>query len=182
MSVWHISRCYLCLSCSTSNDLNTQWVLFAYYYQKQWLQISCSFLGALVLQNLIGLEPTILYSGSNHSITSWYIWQSVYTSRFPQKLCYLILAFLWELLETFLLLWWMIDITCFEIFLILNYSSSALCNRTWRLDHLLSLFFKNWQVYPSLRWWSKFLDHSGLTWIPGNCQKHILLLIIVPLS
>lgn len=40
---------------------------------------------AHALQNLIGLDPTILYSGSNHSITSRYMWQPVNISKFPPE-------------------------------------------------------------------------------------------------
>lgn len=104
LPAWHIPRCCLCIcTCHIAAMISTgNWSYSLTIIRKKWLKITYSFFFlALVLQNLIGLDPTVLYSGSHHSITSWYIWQSVYISRFTQKTRYLILAFLWELSEIF---------------------------------------------------------------------------------
>ena len=103
MALWHVSRCYLSIyTCHIIAMISTgNWSCSCTIIRKNGSRSEVHFFLALVFQNLIGLDPTIPYRGSSHSIVLWCIWQSVYVSGFTQKPHYLMLAFLWEILELF---------------------------------------------------------------------------------
>lgn len=155
MPIWHISICYLCIyTCHIVAIISIcNWYCSLLIIWKNGSGSPVHFWGGLVLQNLIDLDLTIPYSGSNHHITSWYTWQSVCIGRFPQRPHYLILAFQRELLE-------------------------ILCRCDGWLISLALKFFWYKIIVASGSLWVGNID----TWIPNVCQKCILFFSIVSFS
>lgn len=142
---------------------------------------------ALVLQNLIGLSPTALYSRSDHSIILWYIWQSVDISRFTQKLHYLTLAFLWELWERYFFYCcdgWLISLAlkCFW------YKMIAVLLYIFKHEDLISYYpcdirGANCTLYSNDRQSIWVILGRYIDYLPSKClQKHVLSFFVVPLS